>query len=193
MTNEDRTTNAPRALRRDAGVPRGPARRKHCGVCGAEGVARRTCTGDAESHGALAKAYQPSDLPRPASGSSSPTGNETSTLAELERDQEETPSAQAARLVEEGVISPDVERVEGILTEMSWGDLCQSDADPEPEPRPDEGIVTLRAALVHEVTLTVVTRYPALVMGRLEHMVEEGLEEALWVSTEAHALTRIES
>lgn len=40
---------------RQAGVPIGPTR---CGRCGAEGVNRRTCTGDADTHVLLAKEHR---------------------------------------------------------------------------------------------------------------------------------------
>jgi len=66
MSTDDQTTNAPsvgRATRSDAGVPRGPENRQHCGICGAEGVNRITCTGDAASHAALDKGYKSAPLP----------------------------------------------------------------------------------------------------------------------------------
>jgi len=167
MTNENETTNAPRAQRIDAGVPRGPERRKHCGICGAEGVDRRTCTGDAGSHAALDQGYIPTALPivRGPDTSTHPTG--TSSARTPNEDLEGLDAGDAAEVLQEaGALAPDVI---------------------------DEGFVTLREALVHEVVLTVVTRYPTLVMGRLEHWVEESLEEALWVSTEAHGLTRTDA
>jgi len=82
MSNENETTNAPtvgRATRSDSGVPRGPDRRKHCGVCGATGVDRRTCTGDAESHAALDQGYKPVPLPvvRGPDTATHPTGSAT--------------------------------------------------------------------------------------------------------------------
>ena len=180
MTVEERMTNAPRAPRRDAGVPRGPERRKHCGICGAEGVDRRTCTGDAGSHAALDQGYKPSPLPRVNGPSTATHATGTRQARTPNVDLEGLDAGDAAEVLQgAGALAPDV---------LPTPSNLEPDEDPI-----DEGFVTLREALVHEVVLTVVSRYPALVMGRLEHWIEENLEEALWVSTEAHGLTRIES
>jgi len=174
---ENETTNAPpsgRAVRSDAGVQRGPARRLHCGICGAEGVNRVTCTGDAASHAALDRGFKPSPLPVIRGPDTATPG--TGTRAAPNSDLVGLTAEEAGRrLQERGAIAADLAHENAL-----------------PEPAPDEGFVTMREALVHEVVITVVTRYPALVMGRLEHFIEEGLEESLWVSTESHGLTRIE-
>lgn len=183
MTNEDRMTNAPRrATRCDRGEPRGPESRMHCGICGAEGVNRVTCTGDAETHAALDRGYKAADLPRlpPRSITDAPP---KTALGAPNADLEGLDATDAAEVLEDAqALAADVvvDRIAGMTYEHDYEDPL------------DEGFVTLREALVHEVVLTVVTRYPALVMGRLEHLVEESLEEALWVSTESHGLTRAE-
>jgi hypothetical protein len=178
MTDNDRTTTAPRAQRIDAGVPRGPARRKHCGICGAEGVDRRTCTGDAGSHAALDQGYKPTPLPR-VQGPTTADGPGRTGIPVPATTQADMgslrPDIQAEMLADAGAISPDLAE-----PEIAWKVR-------------DQDALTAQEHIAHEVVVAVVTRYPALVMGRLEHLIEENLEEALWVSTRAYGLTRDES
>ena len=131
------------------------------------------------THAALDQGYQPSALPRnPPRASAARTPNE---------DLEVAPTDEQVRLLQEaGALAPDLETDAGQWVAESgstegWGDGM-----------PRYGTAIPQDHIAHEVTVTVVTRYPAIVMGRIEHLIEEHIEEALWVSTVAFGLTRAE-
>ena len=187
MTDEERMTNAPRRPRSDRGEPRGPGSRKHCGICGAEGVDRRTCTGDAGSHAALDQGYKPTALPRVQGPSTATHATGTTSDRTPNEDLEGlSPDEAAEHLTNTGVLAADVEEehMPEVEEVYEW---------PHAWRVRDQDALAAQDHIAHEVTVTVVTRYPTLVMGRLEHLIEENLEEALWVSTRSYGLSRTDA
>ena len=167
-------------FREDRGVPRGRVR---CSGCGAEGVNVRTCPGDGSPHEATTEYRERLNGVRSqARQGYDPTLNEAPPEPETNPATADARTAEVRRLVERT---------------RSDDDEPHPPVFPLDEPEEDLGLVELdlrptEGAVCHEVTVAVVTRYPAMVMGRLEHLIEEQVEEALWVSTRAYELRRVD-
>ena len=139
---------------RRPGIPIGPTR---CGRCGAEGVNRRTCTGDADTHVLLAKEH------RTTLGSGNQPSYNTEDGKQPAKEWGEWAQPDTAKLHEE---QDEVDEVVDLFT----GDIVLT--LPEREPRD---------AVLHQLTLKVVTKYPlgteALLLASLES------NSAIWIGT----------
>ena len=158
MSNEDgesQQTNESPGEDRATRVDRGtPRGRQRCGGCGARGVNIRTCPGDGSPHPATTEyAERVNNPPR-----------------------ETNPATADARTAEVRRI---VERTRAATDEPHAPVFPLDEPDALlPAPELDESEPVLYMA-----TISVATRYPALVAGRLEVMIEEQLEECLWLET----------
>ena len=136
---------------RRPGIPIGPTK---CGRCGAEGVNRRTCTGDADTHVLLAKGHR-TTLGR---------GNQPSYNTEDGKQ----PKREWGEWAERG-LTEEQDEVDEVV-DLFTGDIVLT--LPETEPKD---------AVLHQLTLKVVTKYPlgteALLLASLES------NSAIWIGT----------
>lgn len=134
--------------------------RLHCTRCGAEGVNRRTCTGDSESHGRLQKPY------RQMLG----TGNQSSYNSE-----DGKPYAKEyeyGNTAEDGTWIPDQDSEDTEVSDILEGEIVYTPP-----------AVEYSKTEFHVVTFRVMTRFPLGLEATLMQAVNDDVH-SLWIDTD---------